>query len=169
MQVYSLYILNKAGGLIYQNDVNPQLNRLTANDYLVLAGTLHGVHAITSRFSASMHQSEATNANNTILNTGKSVSPNTNKTGLQSVETDYFNLYVFQTLSGIKFIIVTSPVAASSTSRGELDGQLQQTNMIFKELYVLYSDYVMKDPFYALDMPIKNGLFDLKVKEAVSN
>jgi hypothetical protein len=40
--VYSLIIINKAGGLIYQKDFAEGLNKLSINDYLVLAGTFHG-------------------------------------------------------------------------------------------------------------------------------
>lgn len=74
MAIYSLWIINKAGGLVYQrefagapfshfpnvirhpksNSCSPPLDglaKLTSNEYLVLAGTLHGIHAITSRLS----------------------------------------------------------------------------------------------------------------------
>ena len=40
--MYSLIIINKAGGLVFQRDFNTALNKLTTNDYLVLAGTFHG-------------------------------------------------------------------------------------------------------------------------------
>ena len=45
MAIYSLYIINKAGGLIYNRDfvaADGAVNRLTSNEYLVLAGTVHG-------------------------------------------------------------------------------------------------------------------------------
>ncbi|EGV61620.1 hypothetical protein PSN45_000298 [Yamadazyma tenuis] len=168
MAVYSLYILNKAGGLIYQsdNDRHPGVNKLTANDYLVLAGTLHGVHAITSRFTTSMIHSHDPNTTN--IPASRLSGPNTNKSGLQSIETDHFNLYVFQTLTGIKFIVVTSPIPTTNLGRGELNVQLELANQLFKDLYVLYSDYVMKDPFYSIDMPIKNPHFDSKIKQLIN-
>jgi hypothetical protein len=40
--VFSLIIINKAGGLIYQREFQPGLRKLSTNDYLVLAGTFHG-------------------------------------------------------------------------------------------------------------------------------
>lgn len=171
MKIYSIYILNKAGGLIYQNDINPGLNRLTANDYLVLAGTLHGVHAITAKFTTPLNPQRSlvpNTINSNIITSGKAHNPNVNKTGLESIETDSFNLYVFQTLTGVKFIIITSPVTASPMSRGELNNQLESINQYFKHIYVLYSDYVMKDPFYSLDMPIKNPLFDSEILELIN-
>jgi hypothetical protein len=44
-------VINKAGGLVYQRSLSQGLAHLTSNEYLVLAGTLHGIHAITSRLS----------------------------------------------------------------------------------------------------------------------
>lgn len=40
--VFSLIIINKAGGLIYQREFQAGLHKLSTNDYLVLAGTFHG-------------------------------------------------------------------------------------------------------------------------------
>jgi len=40
--IYSLLIINKAGGLIYNREYNEGISRLSSNDYLVLAGTFHG-------------------------------------------------------------------------------------------------------------------------------
>lgn len=160
MKVYSILILNKAGGLIYQNELQPGLSKLTANDYLVLAGTLHGVHAIGSKLAPTISttsKSEAASQNAQILSTGKQMSSNTNRTGLKSVETDLFNLYIFQTVSGLKFVLITMP---------NLDPiEVQRTEDLFRYLYVAYSDYAMKNPFYSMDMPIKSSLFDTKVKE----
>ncbi|CAX44461.1 synbindin, putative [Candida dubliniensis CD36] len=165
MKVYSILILNKAGGLIYQNELVPGLSKLSANDYLVLAGTLHGVHAIGSKLSSTINSNNNNNIPNgeelnaahnaTILSTGKAGSANSNRTGLQKIETDMFNLYIFQTVSGLKFIMITAPNVANSES---------VTDELFRHLYILYSDYVMKDPFYSLDMPIKSSLFDGEVK-----
>ncbi|CAO3697442.1 unnamed protein product [Rhizopus microsporus] len=68
--IYSLYIINKAGGLVYQKDFSNQLEKLSSNEYLVLAGTFHGVHAITSK-----------------------ISPIRNSTGIQMLEAENFKLY----------------------------------------------------------------------------
>ena len=40
--VYSLIIINKAGGLVFNRDFNSALNKVSVNDLLVLAGTFHG-------------------------------------------------------------------------------------------------------------------------------
>jgi len=46
--IFSLYVINKAGGLIYQKDF-ASIPKLQANDYLRLASTFHGLHAISGR------------------------------------------------------------------------------------------------------------------------
>ena len=78
LMIYSVYIINKAGGLIYQKDYAEGLNKLTSNEYLVLAGTFHGINAIASKISP----------------TGKS-------SGITQLETDYFKLTVLTTLTGM--------------------------------------------------------------------
>lgn len=41
--VFALIIINKAGGLIYNRTFHDGgLNKISTNDYLVLAGTFHG-------------------------------------------------------------------------------------------------------------------------------
>lgn len=168
MKVYSLYILNKAGGLIYQNDLSPGLPKLSANDYLVLAGTLHGAHAIATRLQpleAKTSGNELNAINSSILATGKAHIPDCNRLGLQNIDTDQFSLYVFQTLTGLKFIIVTTPPKLVNNQPGEPARQFEKVQDLFKQYYILYTDYVMKDPFYSLDMPIKSAMFEQKIQE----
>lgn len=59
-----------------ENDADG-LAQLTSNEYLVLAGTLHGIHAITSRLSP----------------TGAS-------SGAQVIEGEYFKLTILLTATG---------------------------------------------------------------------
>lgn len=81
--IFSLWIINRAGGLVYQRDLNDGLNKLNSNDYLVMAGTLHGVHAILSRLSP------------------------VKSSGLEFLQTNHFNLFCHQTPTGVKFLIFT--------------------------------------------------------------
>lgn len=124
MAVKSIYILNKAGGLIFQRDFSDSLNKLDSNDYLVIAGTLHSVHAITTR-----------------------ISPVAGSSGLTVMETPTFSLHIFQSQTGIKFMILT-------------DRQQYGIDSIASRIHQLYSDYVMKNPFYTLEMPIRCEKFD---------
>lgn len=99
MVVFGIWVINKAGGLVYQRNYGGMfpvcttavsdsqdnafccttdgLPTLTPNEYLVMAGTLHGIHAITSRLSP----------------TGKS-------SGVQVIEGEGFKLNVMLTLTG---------------------------------------------------------------------
>ena len=40
--VFALFIISKAGGLIYNREFHSGLTKLTSNDYLMLAGSFHG-------------------------------------------------------------------------------------------------------------------------------
>lgn len=75
--IFSLYVINKAGGLIYQKNFNEGLKTLSSNDYLILAGTFHGVHAISAQ-----------------------ISPVQGSGGIEVLETPLFTLRCFQTLTG---------------------------------------------------------------------
>lgn len=176
MKVFLLYILNKAGGLIYQADINPGLAKLNANDYLVLAGTLHGMHAIGSRLSQSFSVKQKSinlnnlTSNNSIIQSGKALDPNCNRTGLRLVETAAFNLYVFQSVTGLKFVLITLPRQALNTTHASAQESSSKScyaiaDNLFRDIYVTYSHFAMKDPFYSLDMPIKSILFNDKVRK----
>lgn len=86
MGILAIMILNKAGGLIYQRDFNEGLKKLSSNDYLVLAGTFHGVHAITSR-----------------------ISPVPGSGGLEILESEHFRMQCFQTLTGMHTLLQPPP------------------------------------------------------------
>ncbi|KAG0044361.1 hypothetical protein BGZ83_010421 [Gryganskiella cystojenkinii] len=88
--IFSIYIINKAGGLVYNKDYSDGLAKLTSNEYLVLAGTFHGVHAITSK-----------------------ISPVPGSSGIEMLETETFRIHCFQTLTGTKFLLVADPQQSS--------------------------------------------------------
>ena len=92
-------MINKAGGLVYQRNFNGEhvlyapympiltlfkdgLAQLTANEYLVLAGTLHGIHAITSRLS-----------------------PSGSSSGAQVIEGENFKLTILLTATGTHLLL----------------------------------------------------------------
>ncbi|CCI39876.1 unnamed protein product [Albugo candida] len=74
--------------------------------------------------------------------------------GINSLETDTFRLQCFQTLTGIKFFIT------AQLGTPDLDNAL-------KTIYELYVDYVLKNPFYELEMPIRCILFNTGLKSFV--
>nr|CDI52255.1 conserved hypothetical protein [Melanopsichium pennsylvanicum 4] len=91
----SLWIINKAGGLIYQSEhfihpnaaSMPNNGRLSSNEYLVLAGTLHGIHAITAKLNPVSNQSCG---------------------GIESLDSDYFTIKVMVTTTGKQFPLSSS-------------------------------------------------------------
>ncbi|KAL3417628.1 Transport protein particle subunit trs23 [Phlyctema vagabunda] len=139
LAVYALIIINKAGGLIYQKDFASGLNKLNINDYLVLAGTFHGVHAITTRLNPLQDQISHRNSQSSDRPEPPS--------GIEVLETENFRLQCFQTLTGTKFLLFTEP---------------QQANVdtIQRKIYELYADFVMKNPFYQMEMPVRCEAFD---------
>jgi len=138
--VFALIIINKAGGLIYQKDFAAGLNKLTINDYLVLAGTFHGVHAITTRLHPLSHHTQPSSPD---------IRPEP-PSGIEVLETENFRLQCFSTLTGTKFLLFTEP-------------QQPNVDKIVARIYELYGDYVMKNPFYQLEMPVRCEAFDRKL------
>lgn len=68
---------------------------------------------------------------------------------VEIMETDNFRLNCFQTLTGLKIIIIS-----------DLSNLGPNKEIILKKIYDLYTDYALKNPFYSLDMPIRCELFD---------
>ena len=74
--------------------------------------------------------------------------------GLEILETENFRLQCFQTLTGTKFLLFTEPQQANADA-------------ILRRVYELYADYVMKNPFYAVEMPVRCEGFDRRIGGAV--
>lgn len=139
MVVFALLIVNKAGGLVYNREFHTGLSKLSSNDLLILAGTFHGVHAITRSLIPS-----------SLLPSSNPSAPQNfpqRPTGLEVLESAHFRLTCFQTLTGTKFLLFTEPAQPNVDS-------------VIKRVYELYADFVMKNPFYTVEMPIRCQKFD---------
>ncbi|RMZ02424.1 hypothetical protein D0862_06029 [Hortaea werneckii] len=136
MVVFALLIINKAGGLVYNRTFAPGLQKLDSNDYLILAGTFHGIHAISRTISPAPPP--------TNLPPGTRKPPTT---GIESLESGRFRLTCFQTPTGVKFLLFTSP-------------EQPNADTIVRKCYEFYGEMVMKNPFYSLEMPIRVDKFD---------
>ncbi|EPE09209.1 sybindin-like family protein [Ophiostoma piceae UAMH 11346] len=175
--IFSLIVINKAGGLVYNKTFHEGgLNQLSTNDYLIIAGTFHGVHAITTRLNPLKHL-KGTNAAASAgagvgvnasgatgaLGGGGPLPPGTVMTaaglapcrpdppsGLEVLETENFRMQCFTTITGTKFLLF------ADTAQANVDATIRR-------IYDLYSDYVMKNPFYQLEMPIRCDMFDRKL------
>eukprot|EP00055_Hartaetosiga_balthica_P001766 m.138702 g.138702 ORF g.138702 m.138702 type:complete len:138 (-) comp16373_c0_seq1:184-597(-) len=130
MGVFSLYIINRAGSLLFCQDYM-QIPILSGNERLNLAGLLHGLSTIAGNLSPAEDQS-----------------------GIHEIETSGFRLEMFQPVTGMQF------VAVCDVKQGSLQHFLRSCHR-------LYADYVLKDPFYNVDMLIRCDKFTTNVQAAV--
>uniref|UniRef100_A0A6B2LNV9 Trafficking protein particle complex subunit n=1 Tax=Arcella intermedia TaxID=1963864 RepID=A0A6B2LNV9_9EUKA len=65
--------------------------------------------------------------------------------GMRSLEADTMRIRCYQSVTGTKFIVIAAP----AQDEGGLDSFLST-------VYQLYSDFVLKNPFYDLEQPIHN-------------
>lgn len=102
--------------------------RMTTNEKIFLASMFYPLFAIASQLS-----------------------PEPRSSGIEVLEADTFRLYCFQTLTGVKFMIVAEPSQPGMET-------------LLKRVYDLYADYALKNPFYALEMPIRCELFETNLQ-----
>lgn len=105
--------------------------KMTTNERIYLASMFYPLFAIASQLS-----------------------PEPKSSGIEVLEADTFRMYCFQTLTGVKFMVV-----ADSLQSG--------IDLLLRKIYELYSDFVLKNPFYSLEMPIRCELFDKNLKEVL--
>lgn len=84
------------------------------------------------------------------------LSPVTGCTGMELLEADTFNLNCFLAPTGTKFFLISAP------RTGGID-------FLLRTIYELYSDYVLKNPFYEMEMPIRCATFDNQLVATVRN
>jgi hypothetical protein len=60
-------------------------------------------------------------------------------------------------LTGLKLLLVTTPSFPNGYASD-----------ILTIIHSSYTDFVLKDPFYAVDMPIRCGLFDKAVHQILA-
>ncbi|TXT09435.1 uncharacterized protein COLE_03369 [Cutaneotrichosporon oleaginosum] len=89
MTVHALWVINKAGGLVFNRYYSDTLPKLEPNALLILAGTLHGIHAITARLAPAPP-------------------PGAPSAGLQSFEAEGWGGTVYLTPTGTKFVLLHS-------------------------------------------------------------
>ncbi|XP_077993374.1 trafficking protein particle complex subunit 4-like [Glandiceps talaboti] len=107
--------------------------KLSSNERIMLASMFHSLYVISSQLS-----------------------PEAKSSGIEVLQTDTFKLHCYQTLTGIKFIVLTDP------RQGGVD-------TLLKKIYEIYSDFALKNPFYSLDMPIRCELFDENLKSTLES
>lgn len=127
------------------------LAQLTSNEYLVLAGTLHGIHAITARLS-----------------------PIGSSSGAQVIEGESFKMTILLTATGTCQPSSVSVILRSDFGTGTkfvLLTSLAETSAetVLQKVYEAYSDAVMKNPFHTPEMPIRTEGFDLRITTLVGD
>lgn len=181
LSIYSLYIINKAGGLIFQKDF-AAVPKLSTNDYLRLASTFHSLHAITARGihiapaaagdSKKTAVAPAAAASTTVspsttggassasaaalaFSQGDTLPPVAN--GISCLESKSFRLQCFQSLTGLKFLLIASVSFGSNA-----------LEKVLQAVYLVYTDHVLKNPFYELEMPIRIEQFETHLARVIA-
>ncbi|KAF7987297.1 hypothetical protein HCN44_003059 [Aphidius gifuensis] len=99
-------------------------SKMTTNEKIFLASMFYPLFAIASQLS-----------------------PEPRCSGIEILEADTFRLYCYQTLTGVKFMVVAEPTQPGM-------------DILTKRIYELYADFALKNPFYSLEMPIRCELFE---------
>lgn len=102
--------------------------KMTTNEKIFLASMFYPLFAIASQLS-----------------------PEPKSSGIEVLEADTFKLHCFQTLTGVKMMIVSDRSQAG-------------VEVLLKKIYEIYADFALKNPFYSLEMPIRCELFDQNLK-----
>lgn len=105
--------------------------KMTTNDKIFLASMFYPLFAIASQLS-----------------------PEPKSSGIEVLEADTFRLHCYQTLTGVKIMIVADPHQAG-------------IEILLRKIYEIYADYALKNPFYSLEMPIRCELFDTNLKSII--
>ncbi len=137
-----LFIVNKSGGLIHHRPLSPLAPQISTNEWLRIGSTFHSLHAI------------ATEASPLKLPGNKKAGADD---GIEEIQAAGMTLKCLQTRTGIKFVITAEPKTASAVDLGS----------VLREIYVLYTDCALKDPFYELEMPIRCELFTQGVENLI--
>uniref|UniRef100_A0A0D9WFU1 Trafficking protein particle complex subunit n=1 Tax=Leersia perrieri TaxID=77586 RepID=A0A0D9WFU1_9ORYZ len=82
------------------------------------------------------------------------LSPTPGCEGIDLLQAHNFDLHCFQSLTGTKFFAVCETGA-------------QNIEVLLKVIYELYTDFVLKNPFYEMEMPIRCELFDLNLVQVL--
>jgi trafficking protein particle complex subunit 4 len=108
------------------------------------SASLSSIHAITARLNPIKIPN--------VTPTGANAAPSRPEpsSGLEVMETENFRLQCFNTMTGTKFLVFTDTTQAN-------------VDVTLRRIYDLYADYVMKNPFYQLEMPVRCDIFDRKL------
>lgn len=128
-----LFIVNKSGGLIHHRALSPKAPHIGTNEWLRIGSTFHSLHAIAAEASP--------------LRCPGNTNGMGADDGIEEIVAEGMILRCLQTRTGIKFVLTAEP------------GGSENLDAVLREIYILYTDCALKDPFYELEMPIRCELF----------
>lgn len=108
------------------------------------------VHAITAR----LNPLKPPAANRSSTSSAGALTRPDPPSGLEVLESENFRMQCFNTLTGTKFLLFTDTTQAN-------------VDVTMRRVYEMYTDYVMKNPFYQLEMPVRCDLFDRKLSSYI--
>ena len=132
--IYSLWIVGRNGGLLYNKDITPAAAPIDFNDKLRLASSWFGMCGLSSQLAPDVDAAGGLG-------------------GVHVLKADTFDLCSYQSLTGVTFMLITSP------------GYPRSVGLLQGDVYRLYVDYVLKNPFHEAEQVIKSDLFDRKIVE----
>lgn len=150
--IVAIYIISSNGSLIF--DYHSQPSKLNADKNIVLASLFYACYANSEQIGLGL--------------VGGGGDPNfltPQSLGIKTLEAENFRLDCFETLTKVKFVII------SDLSLGTLQGTANKHELL-KRIYELYADFVMKNPFYTLNMPINSdncSLFKSNLEQSLTS
>lgn len=145
--IIAIYIISSNGSLIF--DYHSQPSNLNADKNIVLASLFYACYANSEQIGLSLPSHD--------INMPHS-------TGIKTLEANNFRLDCYETLTKVKFVVI------SDLSLGISPATANKQDLL-KRIYELYADYVMKNPFYTLNMPINSdncSLFKTNLESSLS-
>lgn len=132
--IVAIYIISSNGSLLF--DYHSQPSNLNADKNIVLASLFYACYANSEQIGLTLTNVDVS-----------SLTPRSN--GIKTLEADKFRLDCFETLTKVKFVVISDLSIRTATT-------VTNKQELLKKVYELYADYVMKNPFYTLNMPINS-------------
>ena len=127
--------MNKAGNLIFNKQFVKSNTPLTGDDNIQVASVFHGMHTISSSLTFGGNHSS----------------------GILRIEAENMVLQCFQTATGESFLIKSHGLIYIGTKFFITASNTHPTLEAFLlTVYDIYGDFVLKNPFYEMEQPIKN-------------
>lgn len=134
--IVAIYIISSNGSLIF--DYHSQPSKLNADKNIVLASLFYACYANSEQIGLGLDGGDGDPTSKFILSSG-----------IKTLEAENFRLDCYETLTKVKFVVI------SDLSLGVSPATANKQDLL-RRIYELYADYVMKNPFYTLSMPINS-------------